>query len=285
MAVAGDERVAAIRTGNEKCGRLVEEVDFEMAQARYRILSKQGDLANLANALKSHLPSIAADARQISVSADLLKENFVALESRMFNLLLAKAIAEQETWSKQQHQMANEYVAAKSSLEVQAEGDPIVAQKLLAYEEEGSQGRDASSSAGGAASSAASFLQGAATAIFSGNAGSAAAAAGASLRRAASDFRLPADFPTSARQVAALAAALDAQIQRNVQQSFGTMGRLSAFVQGGTPTSSPFAPVVVPPSPAAIAAQEAFQKEKERLKGLNNSVTTANESSAVITAR
>ena len=179
MAVAGDERVAAIRTGNEKCGRLVEEVDFEMAQARYRILSKQGDLANLANALKSHLPSIAADARQISVSADLLKENFVALESRMFNLLLAKAIAEQETWSKQQHQMANEYVAAKSSLEVQAEGDPIVAQKLLAYEEEGSQGRDASSSAGGAASSAASFLQGAATAIFSGNAGSAAAAAGA----------------------------------------------------------------------------------------------------------
>ena len=42
LAAAGDERLAAVRAANERCGRLAEDVDNELALARDRVQQRQG---------------------------------------------------------------------------------------------------------------------------------------------------------------------------------------------------------------------------------------------------
>lgn len=197
------------------CPRSTEEVDLEVHLAKERILTAQAELSSLTKALNTHIPSIAADAAQLAVVAGTLQENFVALESRMFALLLSKAVAEQDAWASQQAASSDDYASAKGELLARAGLDNHLASRLLAYEDE--QIAILAAAAAAAASAASSDSK---------------ADDGGALAVSPAPRRLPSDFPAAARSVAAMAASLDAAIKRNIHGTAHAMSKLNTFVGG-----------------------------------------------------
>ena len=91
---------------------------------------------NASRSFTANLPTLARDAEALCTTVHTLRQDLVALESRLFSIMLARATKDNAIWEANERAAARNYKAGKDALLEQARADPAVARQLLAYEEE-----------------------------------------------------------------------------------------------------------------------------------------------------
>lgn len=106
----------------------------------------------LDRALSTHAPAIARDAAALNGLMSTLRQDLVALESRLFRMLLARAERDAARMEAADRAAADEYAAGKATLLARARTDAAAARMLLEIEDAGGTGAGAvdSGGAGGA---------------------------------------------------------------------------------------------------------------------------------------
>ncbi len=133
---SSEAQVDKYREGTAGVMRLMEQVDGEMGAARQRAAAASEGAKAIAKAFATHLPSITKDCAGLAKTALTLQEDLIALESRLFSLLLARSLSQQGAWERKERAGAAAYASGKEELLVKAKGDATVAAALLALEEE-----------------------------------------------------------------------------------------------------------------------------------------------------
>jgi hypothetical protein len=114
----------------------------------------------LDRALSTHAPAIARDAAALNGLMSTLRQDLVALESRLFRMLLARAERDAARAEAADRASADEYAAGKATLLVRARADAAAARMLLEIEDAATSGAgavDAGGSGGAVRAMAASI--------------------------------------------------------------------------------------------------------------------------------
>jgi len=142
----GESEMDKLRGGVDGVLQLSAELDAAMGHARQRAESAADASRALSRSLTLHLPSISRDCSALANTAVTLREDLIALESRLFSLLLARALTKQKAWENTERQASNDYAAGKAGLLEKARSDVDIAAQLLAFEENEASGLSASES-------------------------------------------------------------------------------------------------------------------------------------------
>ena len=131
------------------------DLDGQIRIVRDRCGHSSYAATNASRSFTANLPALARDAAALCTIVHTLRQDLVALESRLFSIMLARATKDNAAWEANERAAANNYKAGKEALLEQARADPAVARQLLAYEEE-SMAAAAAAAAGTGAGSASS---------------------------------------------------------------------------------------------------------------------------------
>ena len=137
--------------------------------------------SNASRSFSANLPLLARDASALCSFVESLRQDLVALESRLFTIMLARTTKDNATWEANERAATANYKVGKLALLEQARADPTVARQLLAYEEEeASVGSNSSSPVVAAAAQGLASAFGAARSFLGGGGGGSGATAAGS---------------------------------------------------------------------------------------------------------
>ena len=220
-------------------------MDTEVLALRESTFSAATDAAALSRALTIHLPSILRDSRALALCASTLQQDLVALESRLFALLLAKAEAQSLAWEASERASAASYATMRAQQLAQAEAQPLLARQLLGLERE----RIAAAAAAAAAAEQSGTPQqqsaaSAAATAFLGGVGNLrktllAGTGPRSTNRLPRGSLLPQDFASTGggSNVSAMAAAINKSLQAPSAAAASFLGGLGAAFSTGSSSS------------------------------------------------